>query len=338
MIDLRSDTVTKPSDAMRSAMASAMVDDDVLGHDPTVLELEQRTAELLGKEAALFVPSGTMANQLAIKTHTVPGDEIIIEADSHIFWYEAGAPAVISGVMCHRIQGDRGVFTADDVRGAIRGQDVHYPQTSLVCVENTHNRGGGKIWPVEQIAEIADVARETGLKMHLDGARLWNASAASGISELDYAAYFDSVAVCFSKGLGAPVGSALAGDAEFITLAKRFRKMFGGGMRQSGIIAAGALFALDSNRSRLADDHANAKRLAEGLAGIDGIEVDPADIETNLVYFGVADGRTDELVAGLEEAGVSLLGSGDSCRAVTNLMVSAADIETTVAAAARIMM
>jgi len=337
MIDLRSDTVTKPSDAMRSAMASAAVDDDVLGHDPTVLELEERTAELLGKEAALFVPSGTMANQLAIKTHTVPGDEIIIEADSHIFWYEAGAPAVISGVMCHRVVGDRGVFTADDVHGALRGQDVHYPRTSLVCVENTHNRGGGKVWPMERIAEIATTAREAGLKMHLDGARLWNASAASGIAEGQYAEHFDSVAVCFSKGLGAPVGSAIAGDAAFIALAKRFRKMFGGGMRQAGIIAAGALFALDHNRDRLAEDHANAKRLAEGLAGIKGIEIDPADIETNLVYFGVADGRADELVANLEAEGVSLLGSGDSCRAVTNLMVSAADIETTLAAVAKVM-
>ena len=337
MIDLRSDTVTKPSDAMRSAMASAMVDDDVLGHDPTVLELEQRTAELLGKEAALFVPSGTMANQLAIKTHTVPGDEIIIEAQSHIFWYEAGAPAVISGVMCHRVEGDHGVFTAGDVRDAIRGQDIHYPQTSLVCLENTHNRGGGKVWPIERIADVAASARAAGLKLHLDGARLWNASVASGISEGEYAKYFDSVAVCFSKGLGAPVGSAIAGDADFIKLAKRFRKMLGGGMRQSGIIAAGALFALDNNRGRLAEDHANAKRLAEGLAEIDGIEVDPADIETNLVYFGVANGRTDELVAGLEAAGVSLLGSGDSCRAVTNLMVSAADIETTLAAVAKVM-
>ena len=336
MIDLRSDTVTKPSQAMREAMASAEVDDDVLGHDPTVQKLEQRTAELLGKDAALFVPSGTMANQLAIKTLTTGGDEIIIEADSHIFWYEAGAPAVISGVMCHRVQGDRGVFTAADVRQAIRGQDIHFPRTSLVCVENTHNRGGGKVWPIDQIADVAAAAREAKLKLHLDGARLWNASVASGISEAEYAEHFDSVSVCFSKGLGAPVGSAIAGDADFITLAKRFRKMFGGGMRQAGVIAAGAIYALANNRDRLADDHANAKRLAEGLAGIDGIEVDPAEIETNLVYFQVP-GRAAEFSAGLEAEGVLLLGDGDRCRAVPNLMTSAADIDAAIAAAAKVM-
>ena len=336
MIDLRSDTVTKPSDAMREAMAAAEVDDDVLGHDPTVQKLEERAAALLGKDAALFVPSGTMANQLAIKTLTTGGDEIIIEADCHIFWYEAGAPAVISGVMCHRVQGDRGVFTADDVREAIRGKDIHFPRTSLVCLENTHNRGGGKVWPLDKIAEVAAAAREANLKLHLDGARLWNASVASGISEADYAKPFDTVSVCFSKGLGAPVGSAVAGDAETIALAKRFRKMFGGGMRQAGVIAAGALYALEHNRDRLAEDHVNAKRLAEGLAEIDGIEVDPAEIETNIVYFQ-APGRADELVAGLAAEGVSLLGEGSTCRAVPNLETSSDDIETVLVAAAKVM-
>jgi len=336
MIDLRSDTVSKPSKAMREAMAAADVDDDVLGHDPTVEALERRTAELLGKDAALFVPSGTMANQLAIKTHTVAGDEIILEAESHIFWYEAGAPAAISGVMCHRVRGERGVFTADDVRNAIRGQDVHYPRTSLVCVENTHNRGGGKVWSIEQIADVTAAAREAKLKLHLDGARLWNAAVATGVNEAEYAGHFDSVAVCFSKGLGAPVGSALAGDAEFIALARRFRKMFGGGMRQAGIIAAGAIYALAHNRDRLAEDHANAKRLAEGLAEIKGIEVDPATIETNLVYFD-APNRAAELAAGLAAEGVLLLGSGDTCRAVPNLQTSRDDIETALAAVAKVM-
>jgi len=321
---------------MRAAMAAAEVDDDVLGHDPTVQRLEEMTAALLGKAAALFVPSGTMANQLAIKTHTVPGDEIIIEADSHIFWYEAGAPAVVSGVMCHRVQGDRGVFTADQMREAVRGRDIHYPRTSLVCLENTHNRGGGKVWPIEQIAEVTAAARDVGAKTHLDGARLWNASVASGIAEADYASHVESVAVCFSKGLGAPVGSAIAGDAEFVALAKRFRKMLGGGMRQAGVIAAGAIYGLEHNRDRLAEDHANAKRLAEGLAQIDGIEVDPAMIETNLVYFNVP-GRAAQLSAGLEAEGVLLLGDGSSCRAVPNLETSAADIETALGAVAKVM-
>ena len=336
MIDLRSDTVTKPTDAMRAVMAAAEVDDDVLAHDPTVQRLEEMTAAMLGKDAALFVPSGTMANQLAIKTHTVPGDEIIIEADSHIFWYEAGAPAVVSGVMCHRVQGERGVFTAEQMRQAVRGQDIHFPRTSLVCVENTHNRGGGKVWPLEQIAEVTAAARDVGAKTHLDGARLWNASVASGIAEGQYASHFDSVAVCFSKGLGAPVGSALAGGAEFVALAKRFRKMLGGGMRQAGVIAAGAIYALENNRDRLAEDHALAKRLAEGLAEIDGIEVDPATIETNLVYFD-APGRAAELSAGLEAEGVLLLGDGDRCRAVPNLETNADDIETALAAVAKVM-
>jgi len=337
MIDLRSDTVTKPTDEMRRVMAAAEVDDDVLGYDPTVRRLELRTADILGKDDALFVPSGTMANQIAVKTHTVPGDEIILEAESHIFWYEAGAPAAISGVMCRCVRGERGVFTADDVRLAVRDDDVHFPRTSLVCVENTHNRGGGKVWPVEQVAEVAAAARRANLKLHLDGARLWNAAVASGIAEADYARHFDSVAVCFSKGLGAPVGSAIAGDPDFIAKGRRFRKMFGGGMRQAGIIAAGALYALEHNRHRLVEDHANAKRLAEGLAEIDGIEIDPATIETNLVYFRVRTMPAAELAMKLQAEGILLLGGNGACRAVPNLMTSTKDIDTVLAAIARIM-
>ena len=337
MIDLRSDTVTKPSKAMRQAMASAEVDDDVLGHDPTVQRLEERTAEILGKDAALFVPSGSMANQVALKTLTAPGDEVIMEAQCHMYWYEAGAPAAISGVMCQLIPGKRGLFTGDDVRAVLRTPDVHFPRTTLVCVEDTHNRGGGSVWPIEQIADVAGVAREAGLKLHLDGARLWNAAAASGVSEAEHAKYFDSVAVCFSKGLGAPVGSAIAGDADFVAEAKRFRKMFGGGMRQAGIIAAGALYALENNRDRIADDHANAKRLAEGLAEIDGIEIDPATVETNLVYFRVTTIPAAELVEGLDAEGVALLGGNGSLRAVPNLMTSRDDIDTTLKAVAKIM-
>ena len=337
MIDLRSDTVTKPSDEMRRVMASAEVGDDVLGHDPTVQRLEERTAEILGKDAALFVPSGTMANQVALKTHTAGGDEVIMEAQCHMFWYEAGAPAAISGVMCRLIEGDRGVFTGDDVRSAVRPADVHFPRTTLACVEDTHNRGGGTVWPIEQIADVAAAARGAGLKLHLDGARLWNAAVASGVSEAARARDFDSVTVCFSKGLGAPVGSAIAGDADFIAEAKRFRKMFGGGMRQAGIIAAGALYALENNRDRLAEDHANAKALAEGLAEIDGIEIDPAAVETNLVYFRVTAMPAAELVDGLAAEGVALLGGNGSLRAVTNLMVTRADIHHALRAAAKVL-
>jgi len=322
---------------MRQAMASAEVDDDVLGHDPTVEKLEQRTADILGKDAALFVPSGTMANQVALKTHTVPGDEVIMEAQCHMYWYEVGAPAAISGVMCRLIEGNGGLFTGDDVRSAVRPADVHFPRTTLVCVEDTHNRGGGTVWPIEQIADVAAAARGAGLKLHLDGARLWNAAVASGVNEAAHARYFDSVAVCYSKALGAPVGSALAGDVDFIAEAKRFRKMFGGGMRQAGIIAAGALYGLENNRDRLAEDHANAKALAEGLAEIDGIEIDPAAVETNLVYFRVTAMPAGQLVERLADEGVALLGGNGSLRAVTSLMVTRADIEHTLRATATIL-
>ncbi len=281
MIDLRSDTVTRPTPAMRRAMAEAEVGDDVLGDDPTVAAL----AQILGKESAVYMPSGTMTNQVAVRTWTEPGDEIIIEAGAHTYFFESGGPAALSGVMCRLIQGERGLFTADQVRAVLRPANEHFPRTRLVCVENTHNRGGGTVWPLRQVAEVAAVAREAGLKVHLDGARLWNASVAAGVPEKDYAAHFDSASVCFSKGLGAPVGSALAGTREFIARARRFRKMFGGGMRQAGIIAAGALYALEHHRERLAEDHANARRLAEGLAGLAGIEIDPATVETNIVVF-----------------------------------------------------
>jgi threonine aldolase len=317
-------------------MASAEVDDDVLGHDPTVRRLEERTAEILGKDDALYVPSGTMANQLALKTHTRPGDEVVMEARCHIHHYEAGAPAAISGVMCQLIQGNRGLFTGDNLRAVLRGPDVHFPRTTLVCVEDTHNMGGGAVWPIKQIADVESAAREAGLKMHLDGARLWNAVAASGVSEAEHAKYFDSVSVCFSKGLGAPVGSALAGDTDFIAEAKRFRKMFGGGMRQAGIIAAGALYALDNNRDRIAEDHANAKALAKGLAEIDGIEVDPSTVESNLLYFKVTDPPAN-LVERLAAEGIALLGGDGSMRAVTSLMVSRADIDKVLGSFAKIL-
>ncbi len=333
VIDLRSDTVTKPTPAMRRAMAAAEVGDDVFGDDPTVQRLQSRVAEVLGQEAALFVPSGTMANQLAVRVHTQPGDEILLDANAHIYFYEAGAPAALSGVMCRCLAGTRGVFTGADVAAALRPADDHFPPTRLVCVENTHNRGGGKVWPLDRLSEVAATARQHGLKLHLDGARLWNASVASGVPERAYAALFDTVSVCFSKGLGAPIGSALTGSRESIARARRFRKQFGGGMRQVGIIAAGALHALEHHRERLAEDHANARRLATALAEMPGLEIDPATVETNLVYFRVTRVPAAGLVAQLKAAGVLVLASGpDTVRAVTNLEVTAADIETAIAA------
>lgn len=326
-IDLRSDTITQPTPAMREVMARAEVGDDVFGDDPTVQRLEARVAEILGKEAAVFTPSGTMANQLAIRAQTEPGDEILVDANAHIYFYESGAPAALAGVMCRCLPGMRGVFTAADVEAALRPGDQHFAPTKLVCVENTHNRGGGTIWPLESIREVASLARQHHLRLHLDGARLWNASIATGIPERDYAAHFDTVSVCFSKGLGAPVGSALCGPRDCIQRARRFRKMFGGGMRQAGIIAAAALYALEFHRSRLADDHANARALAEGLAGLPDIELDPAAVRTNMVLFRVQAMPASELARKLDQAGVRVLATGPNViRAVTNLMVTAGDV------------
>ena len=332
VIDLRSDTVTKPTPAMREAMARAEVGDDVFGDDPTVKELEAQTADLLGKEAALFVPSGTMANQLALRSHTQPGDEILVEANAHIYYYEGGAPAALSGVMCRCLNGQRGIFTGADVEAALRPADQHFAPTRLVCLENTHNRGGGKIWSLDQTEEVTATARKHRLQLHLDGARLWNAAVASGIPERAYAAHFDTISVCFSKGLGAPVGSALVGSRDVIGRARRFRKMFGGGMRQAGIIAAGALFALRHQHDRLAEDHANAKALASGLATVDGLELDPAEVETNMVRFRVRSLPARQLVDRLRAEGVRVLPvAPDTIRAVTNLMVSSDDIHAAVA-------
>jgi len=331
-IDLRSDTVTQPSAAMREAMARAEVGDDVLGDDPTVRALEERTAELLGKEAAVFMPSGTMANQVAVRTHTEPGDEVFLHRDAHIYYYEAGASATLSGVMCCLLEGERGVFTAAALTAAVRPPDVHFPNPRLVCVENTVNRGAGKVWPPAALAEVEAEARRHGLQLHLDGARLWNAAIALGVPEVEIARHFDSVSVCFSKGLGAPIGSALAGDGRFIKRARRFRKQFGGGMRQAGIVAAGALFALEHNRSRLAEDHRNAQALAEGLVGLPHLEVAPNAVETNIVMLHTTSRPAAELVKALAARGVLVLATGpDTVRAVTNLMVTDAMIPEAVA-------
>jgi len=338
MIDLRSDTVTKPTEAMRAAMAGAEVGDDVLGDDPTVNALEQRTAEILGKEAAVYMPSGTMTNQVALRSHTEPGDEIVIEAEAHVYFYEAGGPAALAGVMPRLVHGARGIFSGDDLRAVLRPTNIHFPHTKLVSVENTTNRGGGSVWPMATLADVTATAREAGLKLHMDGARIWNAAVALGVAEREIAEQFDSVSVCFSKGLGAPVGSALVGSAEFIERARRFRKMYGGGMRQVGIIAAGALYALENHRERLADDHANAREFARGIAAVDGIEMDIDTVESNIAIFRVTTMPAAQLVEKLGAAGVGVLATKpDTIRAVTNLMVSAADVATAVGVLADIM-
>ncbi len=310
-------------------MAQAVVGDDVLGDDPTVAALEAYVAELLGKEAAVFMPSGTMTNQVALRSHTEPGNEIILESQAHIYYYEGGGPAALSGVMCRLVDGDRGIFTAADLKKALRPVDFHFPRTKLVCLENTHNRGGGRIYPLSEIEAIAQVCKENDLKLHLDGARFWNACCATGISEAEYAKDFDTVSVCFSKGLGAPVGSALVGSEEFVMRSRRFRKMFGGAMRQAGIIAAGALYGLKHHRERLKEDHDNAQMLANALGQIEGVQIDLDAVETNLVYFDTPDVSASVVVERLAKDGVAVLATGpNTIRAVTNLMVSSAQIQS----------
>ncbi|MBV9389759.1 MAG: low-specificity L-threonine aldolase [Chroococcidiopsidaceae cyanobacterium CP_BM_ER_R8_30] len=324
IIDLRSDTITQPTPAMREAIAKAEVGDDVYGDDPTVNALEAYVAELLCKEAAVYMPSGTMTNQVALRIHTEPGDEIILESEAHIYYYEGGGPAALSGVMCKLIKGQKGVFTAFDLERVLHdSENVHFPKTKLVCLENTHNRGGGQIFPLQNIQEIAQVCQDHELKLHLDGARLWNACVATGISEAEYAEPFDTVSVCFSKGLGAPIGSALAGSKDLMRRARRFRKLFGGGMRQAGIVAAGALYALQHHRERLQEDHTNARILAEGLSQIEEIEISPEDVQTNIVVFHTKKIPAQTLAQRLKERGVAILATGpNSLRAVTNYMVT----------------
>lgn len=287
-IDLRSDTVTRPSPAMRQAMATAEVGDDVKREDPTVNRLEQMCTELYGKEAALFVPSGTMANQVAIRTWTNPGDEIIVEAKAHCYNHESAAIAALSGVQVNLVEAHRGIMTPEQVEAHIRPENIHYGPTTLVCIENTHNRGGGSVYPVENVEGIARLAHSRGIRVHLDGARLMNACVGKGLKPTDYTRHCDSATLCFSKGLGAPVGSMVAGPADFIEGARRWRKVFGGGMRQAGILAAACIYALEHNVERLAEDHANARLLAEGLAEIESLDVNPEEVETNMVYFGTA--------------------------------------------------
>lgn len=331
MIDLISDTVTQPSPEMRHAIAQAEVGDSQRAEDPTVNELQAEAAELLGKDAALFVPSATMANQIAYKVHTRPGDEIIMDRWSHPIHFEGSGPAVLSSVMICPLDGDRGVFGEEDVLAAIRPDDPHSPRTRLVSIEHTHNLGGGKIWPMDTLAAVSNVARLHGLALHMDGSRLMNAVVATGISARDYCSNVDSVTLCFTKGLGAPVGAVLAGDKDFIKQARRYQQTFGGAMRQGGIIAAGALYGLRHNVDRLAEDHANARLLAERLATEDGIDVRPADVETNIVFFGVSgSGMSAQDFAGkLRDRGVRVGAyKGDRVRAVVHLDITRHDIIT----------
>ena len=340
VLDLRSDTVTQPTPEMRIAMMAAPLGDDVLGDEPTVQALERKIALMLGKEAGLFVPSGTMANQLAIRGHCEAGDEIIAHGESHIIHYETGAPAALSGCMIRPLDGPRGIFNAESVHAAIRHRDIHSPKSRLLVAENTHNRGGGSVWTLEQFRSVAAAAREHELSVHVDGARLFNACVVAGYSPREFLESADTASVCFSKGLGAPVGSALVGSSAFIERARRFRKMFGGGMRQSGFLAAAAIYALDHHIDRLSEDHARAKTLAVQIAKITGLTVDPPidQIESNMVFFSLHEkyGDARDFCAKLHQSGVQMIPMGARrVRAVMHLDVPNDVIERAVNALIR---
>ena len=321
-IDLRSDTVTRPTPAMREAMARAEVGDDVYGEDPTARALEERVAELTGKEAALFVPSGTMGNQLSLLAQTRRGDEVVIGEGAHCAFYESGAGAAIAGVQ-FLVAGKGGLFTAAELEAAIKPDAYYYPRTSLVAIENTHNRAGGRVFPQAEVLAVAALGRARGLRVHLDGARIWNAEAATGLAVRELLAPVDSASVCFSKGLGAPVGSAVVGSRDFIREAHRLRKMLGAGMRQLGILAAGALHALEHHRERLKDDHRRARALARVVAQAEGAAVDLAGVETNIVNIQTPHAPAAALAAAARARGVLLNASGPhTLRAVLHLDVS----------------
>jgi threonine aldolase len=332
VIDLRSDTVTRPTEGMRLAMAEAALGDDVFGEDPTVNRLEEYVAGLLGKEAAIYAPSGTMCNQIGVFVNTSRGDEVLLHEGSHVFNYEAGAPALLSGVQIKPLPGGSGVVSPDALRAAVRPENVHFPRPKLLCLENTHNTSGGKVFPLQDFVEVAAAARELGIKVHLDGARLFNAQAATGTPAREWCEHADTVSVCSSKGLGAPVGSLLAGSEETVREARRARKAFGGGMRQAGVIAAGSLYAFEHHTERLAEDHERARNLADGLREA-GYQVDPP--ETNIVLVEVGD--VDLFLGALAREGVlATPGKAGFVRLCTHLDVGDEDIEAAVEAAARI--
>jgi threonine aldolase len=330
VVDLRSDTLTKPTPAMRQAMAEADVGDDVFGEDPTVNRLESMAAERLGKEAALFVTSGTMGNQVSLMAHTQRGDEIILDENSHIFNYEVAALAVLSAVQPRTLHGLHGILDPEDVRQAVRFPNIHYPKDTLVCVESTHNRGGGTVYPLQTLRDIRGIATEHGMAVHLDGARFFNACVATGSPVREVAAQADSVTFCLSKGLSAPVGSVVTGPRAFIDRARRARKMLGGGMRQAGILAAAGIVALETMVDRLSQDHENARVLAEGLATLPGIQIDLNLVQTNIVIFAVKRNDLDApgLILKLGEQGIKAFAvSADRIRMVTHKDVDRAGIE-----------
>lgn len=342
MIDLRSDTVTKPTPAMRKAMAEAEVGDDVYGEDPTVNRLQELAVETFGKEAALFVPSGSMGNQIAIKLHTNLGDEIIVEERGHIFNWEVGTPAIVSGVMVRTVRAASpdGILTWDDINPALRiDQKYDASQTGLICLENTHNFGGGSVMTPSQTSDICSNAHKVNLPVHVDGARIFNSAVAQNESVANLSKDVDSVQFCLSKGLGAPVGSMLLGKKEFIKEARTWRKRFGGGMRQAGILAAAGIIALTETPKILHVDHENAKLLADGLANIKGIKIDPEKVMTNIVIFDISGtGKTGEQICDdLKEHGIFAFGFGNFIRMVTHYNVSREDIEATLAAIAKIL-
>lgn len=329
-LDFRSDTVTRPTAGIRAAMAQAELGDDVFGEDPTVNRLQRRVAELLGKEDALLVPSGTMSNLLGVSVHCRAGDEFICESGCHIFNYEGAGYARIVGAAPRPIEGRYGVLRLEQFQDVVRPDNVHFPRTRLVCIENTHNRGGGTIQPYDHVEAICAWAHGQGLHTHLDGARLLNAAVATGIESRRWAQHFDTVSMCFSKGLGCPVGSALAGPADLIAEARRMRKVLGGGMRQAGVLAAAALYALDHHVDRLAEDHANARRLADGIRRIAGLRLDPDQVDTNILFFQVdpALGSGADFSRRLKDRGLLMNATAPTkLRAVTHLDVSQADVD-----------
>ncbi|MEZ6098398.1 MAG: GntG family PLP-dependent aldolase [Pirellulaceae bacterium] len=334
-IDLRSDTVTRPTPAMREAMSAAEVGDAVIDTDPTVDRLERKIARMLGKEAAVFMPSGTMTNQIAVRIHCKPGDEFLCEENCHIFNYEQGAFAQLSGVVARTIAGDHGVIDPDQLVGKARMGGDHTVHTRLLCLENTHNRAAGRVQPIDNVRKLCGWAHEHGMRTHLDGARLFNAVVAAGVAAEQWCQPFDTVSVCFSKGLGAPVGSALVGPAPMMEEARRHRKLFGGGMRQAGILAAGAIYALDHHLERLAEDHQLAQRLADGLARIPGIRLHGDVIESNMVIFHVNErfGAAQDVIQFLRRQQIGALAiSTQAIRLVTHLDVSSSDCDAAISA------
>jgi threonine aldolase len=335
MIDLRSDTVTKPTDEMRQAMAAAEVGDDVMGDDPTVNRLEQLAAEVTGKEAAVFVASGTMANLCSLLSHTERGDEVVLGLGSHIFVNEVASAAVVGGLQFQPIDDETGHVTPDQVEEAIRGQNVHWPRTRVVCLENTHNKAGGVCMSVDEMEAVAAVARARGILMHLDGARLFNAATYLGVPAARLCAPFDSVYICLSKGLGAPVGSLACGSGAFIERARKYRKMLGGGWRQAGIIAAAGIYALETMTKRLAEDHATARRIAEGIHDLPGVELDLARVQTNILrlVFSRPELGGPQVSAALRERGILASGAGaTTMRLVTHHHIGNAEADAVVAA------